>query len=177
VAWHREVTSPSRLDSIDWKILEELQQNARIPNVELADKVSLSPSPCLARVKALERDGFVSRYVTLLDPSAVGQGVNIFVQVRLERQIGDCLAVFEKAVAARPEIMECYLMTGTADYLLRIVVPDLESYQKLLTEFVAKIPGVGNIQSSVSLKQVKYKTALPLPDQQPRFGRVETEYR
>jgi Lrp/AsnC family leucine-responsive transcriptional regulator len=159
----KETAVPSRLDSIDWKILDALQRNARIPNVELAEAVSLSPSPCLARVRSLERDGFISRYVTLLDPAAVGLGVNIFVQVRLERQIGVCLSAFEKAVAARPEIMECYLMTGTADYLLRVVVPDLETYQKLLTEFVAKIPGVGNIQSSVSLKQVKYNTALPLP--------------
>jgi Lrp/AsnC family leucine-responsive transcriptional regulator len=159
-----------RLDSIDWKILAALQENARIPNVELADRISLSPSPCLARVKALERDGFVSRYVTLLDPAAVGLGVNIFVQVRLDRQIGSCLSAFEKAVAARPEVMECYLMTGTSDYLLRIVVPDLEAYQRLLTDFVAKIPGVGNIQSSVSLKQVKNKTALPLPEQRPISG-------
>jgi Lrp/AsnC family leucine-responsive transcriptional regulator len=159
----KETAVPSRLDSIDWKILDALQRNARIPNVELAEAVNLSPSPCLARVRSLERDGFISRYVTLLDPPAVGLGVNIFVQVRLEQQIGVCLSAFEKAVAARPEIMECYLMTGTADYLLRVVVPDLETYQKLLTEFVAKIPGVGNIQSSVSLKQVKYNTALPLP--------------
>ncbi len=165
MACQNQILGPSRLDSIDWKILSELQQNARIPNVELADRVSLSPSPCLARVKALERNGFVSRYVTLLDPAAVGMGVNIFVQVRLERQVGPCLTAFENAVAARPEIMECYLMTGTADYLLRIVVPDLEAYQRLLTEFVAKIPGVGSIQSSVSLKQVKYKTALPLSDE------------
>lgn len=153
----------NRLDSIDWNILAALQENARISNVDLAEKVHLSPSPCLARVRALERDGFISRYVTLLDPGAVGLGVNIFVQIRLEKQIDVSLNAFEKAVAHRPEIMECYLMTGTADYLLRVVVPDLESYQKLLTEFVAKIPGIGNIQSSVALKQVKYKTALPVP--------------
>src|SRR5579871_1657117 len=152
----------SRLDSIDWRILAALQENARIANVELADKVHLSPSPCLARVKALERDGFIRRYVTLLDPGAIGLGVNVFVQVRLDRQVEPALNAFEKAVAGRPEIMECYLMTGTADYLLRVVVADLEAFQKLLTEFVAKIPGVGNIQSSIALKQVKYKTALPI---------------
>lgn len=154
----------SRLDSIDWKILAALQENARIANVELADKVNLSPSPCLARVKALEKDGFIRRYVTLLDPGSVGLGVNVFVQVRLEKQIESALNLFEKAVAGRPEIMECYLMTGTADYLLRVVVSDLDAYQKFVTEFVAKIPGVGNIQSSLALKQVKYKTALPIPE-------------
>lgn len=154
----------SRLDSIDWRILAALQENARIANVDLADKVHLSPSPCLARVKALERDGFIRRYVTLLEPAAIGLGVNVFVQVRLDRQVEPALNAFEKAVAGRPEVMECYLMTGTADYLLRVVVADLEAFQKLLTEFVAKIPGVGNIQSSVALKQVKYKTALPIPD-------------
>jgi len=155
---------PGRLDSIDLKILAELQENARIANVDLADAVSLSPSPCLSRVKALERDGFISRYVTLLDPHAVGLGVNVFVQVRLEKQIEPALRLFENAIAERPEIMECYLMTGSADYLIRIVVADLDEFQKLLTDFVAKIPGVGNIQSSVALKQVKYKTQLPIAD-------------
>lgn len=153
---------PGRLDSIDLKILATLQDNARIANVDLADTVNLSPSPCLARVKALERDGYISRYVTLLDPHSVGLGVNVFVQVRLEKQIETALRLFENAIAGRSEIMECYLMTGSADYLIRIVVADLEEFQKLLTDFVAKIPGVGNIQSSVALKQVKYKTQLPI---------------
>src|ERR1700683_2931048 len=98
----------SRLDSIDWKILSALQENARISNVELATYVGLSPSPCLARVKALERDGFISGHVTLLNPSAVGLGVSVFVQVRLERQVEPSLTKFEQAIAARPEVMECY---------------------------------------------------------------------
>ena len=153
---------PSKLDEIDWKILAKLQENARIANVELADEVHLSPSPCLARVRALERYGFISRYVTLLDPRAVGLGVNVFIQVRLEKQIDLTLKVFEAAVVGRSEIMECYLMTGTSDYLLRVVVSDLDAFQEFVTEFVAKIPGVGNIQSSIALKQVKYKTALPI---------------
>lgn len=151
------------LDSIDWKILAELQNNARIANVDLADKVNLSPSPCLARLKALEREGFISHYVTLLNPVAVGLGVNVFVQVRLERQVEAFLAAFENAVAGRPEVMECYLMTGTSDYLLRVVMSDLHEFQEFVTDVIAKIPGVGNIQSSVALKQVKYSTALPLP--------------
>ena len=160
----------SELDSIDWNILSALQENARIANVDLADKVHLSPSPCLARVKALEQEGFISRYVTLLNAQAVGLGVSVFVQVRLEKQVEASLNTFEKAIAARPEVMECYLMTGSSDYLLRVVVSDLQEFQRFVTD-VSKIPGVGNIQSSVALKQVKYKTALPLPIEPPQKRR------
>ena len=160
----------SELDSIDWNILSVLQENARIPNVDLADKVHLSPSPCLARVKALEQEGFISRYVTLLNAQAVGLGVSVFVQVRLEKQVEASLNTFEKAIAARPEVMECYLMTGSSDYLLRVVVSDLQEFQRFVTD-VSKIPGVGNIQSSVALKQVKYKTAVPLPTEPPQRRR------
>lgn len=153
----------SELDSIDWNILATLQEHARIANVDLAEKVNLSPSPCLARVKALERGGFIRRYVTLLDPASVGLGVIMFVQVRLERQVGPSLQDFESAVAARPEVMECHLMTGTSDYMLRVVVADLQEFERFVTGVLSRIPGVGNIQSSVALKQVKYSTALPLP--------------
>jgi Lrp/AsnC family transcriptional regulator, leucine-responsive regulatory protein len=158
------------LDAIDWNILRALQNNARIANVDLAEEVNLSPSPCLARVRALERGGFISRYVTLLDPASVGLGVSVFVQVRLEQQVEPSLNIFEKAIAARPEVMECYLMTGTSDYLLRVVVHELDEYLKFVTD-LSKIPGVGNIQSSVALKQVKYKTALPLPGDEPPRSR------
>ncbi len=113
-------------------------------------------------MRALERDGFISGYVTVLDASSVGLRVNVFVQVRLERQVEAALSTFEKAVVVRPEVMECYLMTGTSDYLLRVVVADLDEFQAFVTGFLSKIPGVGNIQSSVALKQVKYKTALPV---------------
>jgi Lrp/AsnC family leucine-responsive transcriptional regulator len=164
----------AEIDSIDRKILWLLQNNARMANVELADKVNLSPSPCLTRVKALEGAGFIDRYVALLNPAAVGLGVNVFVQVRLERQVEATLNTFERAVAERREVMECYLMTGTSDYLLRVVVADLEEFQRFVTEVVAKIPGVGNIQSSVALKQVKYSTALPLPGDETRSGRRQS---
>jgi Lrp/AsnC family transcriptional regulator, leucine-responsive regulatory protein len=137
------------------------------------DKVNLSPSPCLARVKALEREGFISHYVTLLDPRAVGLRVSVFVQVRLEKQVEASLNAFEKAIAARPEVMECYLMTGASDYLLRVIVTDLEEFQRFVSD-VSKIPAVGNIQSSVALKQVKYKTALPLPIERPQGRRAHS---
>ena len=130
----------SELDSIDWNILSALQDEARIANFDLADKVHLSPSPCLARVKALEQKGFISRYVTLLNAQAVGLGVSVFVQVRLEKQVEASLNTFEKAIAARPEVMECYLMTGSSDYLLRVVVSDLQEFQRFVTD-VSKIPG------------------------------------
>jgi Lrp/AsnC family transcriptional regulator, leucine-responsive regulatory protein len=150
------------LDEIDRRILKELQANSRITNVDLAEAVHLSPSPCLVRLKALQRDGFIDRYVTLLNPGMVGLGVNIFVQVRLEKQIQSSISVFESAVRSRPEVMECYLMTGISDYLLRVVVRDLDEYQAFVTGFLSNTAGVGNIQSSVALKQVKYETALPL---------------
>ena len=151
------------LDSIDWKILEALQENGRISNVDLAERVNLSPSPCLARVTMLERKGFISRFVTLIDPAAVGLEVTVFVQVRLERQVESSLNAFERVIRGRPEVLSCYLMTGAADYQLRVVVSDLQEFQRFITGVIAKIQGVGNIQSSIALKEVKNTTALPLP--------------
>jgi Lrp/AsnC family leucine-responsive transcriptional regulator len=153
----------AKLDKTDWNILAALQENGRISNVDLASKVHLSPSPCLARVKTLEESGVINRYVALLDPVAAGLSVSIFVQVTLDRQIESALTTFEEAVAERPEVMECYLMTGSSDYLLRVVVADLEKFRMFVVDFLSRIPGVGNIQSSVALKRVKYQTALPLP--------------
>jgi DNA-binding Lrp family transcriptional regulator len=152
------------LDSIDRHILTVLQDNGRITNVELAEQVGLSPSPCLVRMKMLEAEGFIRQYVALLDARAVGLGVNVFVQVSLDRQVEPSLRAFESAISKRTEVMECYLMTGTSDYLLRVVVPDLDEYQLFVTDFLSRVPGIGSIRSSVALKQVKYKTALPLQD-------------
>src|SRR5262249_12839942 len=151
------------LDAIDWKILDLLQTDARMANVELARQIGLSPSPCLTRVRALEKGGYISRYVTLLDSLRVGLRVSVFIQVTLERQIEAALETFERAIRARPEVMEGYLMTGDADYLLRVVVPDVQALEHFILAFLSKVPGVGNIKSSFALKQVKYQTALPLP--------------
>ncbi|AWU95510.1 Lrp/AsnC family transcriptional regulator [Azospirillum ramasamyi] len=150
------------LDRIDRKILAALQEDGRLPNNELAERVGLSPSPCLRRVKALEEAGVIARYVALVDPASVELPVNIFVSVSLERQVEARLDGFEAAVMARPEVLECYLMTGDADYLLRVVVPDLASYERFLKEHLTRIPGVASIRSSFALKQVRYRTALPL---------------
>jgi DNA-binding Lrp family transcriptional regulator len=153
----------SSMDTTDWKILDQLQADARLSNVELARAVHLSPSPCLARVRALESNGFISRYVTLLDPLKVGLKVSVFIQVTLERQIESALEIFETAIRERPEVMECYLMTGDADYMLRVVVADIQALEHFILNFLSRVPGVGNIKSSFALKQVKYQTALPLP--------------
>lgn len=150
------------LDELDVRILEELQRDGRLSNVELAARVRLSPSPCLARVRRLERAGVLDRYVALLDPERVGLPVSVFIQVRLERQVERALEAFEEATARRPEVMECYLMTGDADYLLRVVVPDVKALERFIVDHLARIPGVANIRSSFALKQVKYQTALPV---------------
>ncbi len=161
------------MDPIDLRILERLQNDARISNVELARAVNLSPSPCLARVRALEREGVIERYVSLLDAKKLGLTVSVLVQVTLEKQIEPALEAFETAVRERPEVMECYLMTGDADYLLRVLVPDVPAFERFILDFLSRIPGVGNIKSSFALKQVKYQTALPLPAREvpPRKSR------
>ena len=152
------------LDSTDFRILDSLQQDASLTNVELAGRVSLSPSPTLSRVKKLEADGVISRYVALVDPHALGLKVNVFVRVSLEKQEAAALEHFEKAVSHFDEVMEVYLMTGDEDYLLRIVVADIQALERFILENLTRIPGIKNIKSSFALKQVKYKTALPIPD-------------
>ena len=152
------------IDAIDWKILDLLQKDARITNLELSKAVGLSPSPCLTRVRALERRGYISQYVSLLDSIKVGLKVSVFINVALERQVEKALELFEQSIKERPEVMECYLMTGESDYLLRVVVADIQALEDFILNFLSKIPGVGNIKSSFALKQVKYKTALPLPE-------------
>jgi Lrp/AsnC family transcriptional regulator, leucine-responsive regulatory protein len=153
---------PVELDRIDRRILSVIQQDARISNADLAREVDLSPSPCWRRLRALQEAGVIRQHVSLLDSDAVGLPVSVFVSVSLDKQIEDNLARFESAVRERPEVMECYLMTGEADYLLRVVVPDLRAYERFVLERLTRIPGVANIKSSFALKQVSYKTALPL---------------
>ena len=153
----------SQLDTIDWKILDRLQGDARVSNVKLAEAVHLSPSPCLTRVRELEAGGYISRYVTLLDPLKIGLTVSVFIQVTLEKQVEKQLGSFEAAIQKRPEVMECYLMTGDSDYLLRVVVPDIQALERFIVDHLTRIPGIANIRSSFALKQVKYQTALPLP--------------
>jgi Lrp/AsnC family leucine-responsive transcriptional regulator len=151
-----------QIDQIDRKILNRLQKDGRTANNDLAADVGLSPSPCLRRVKALEESGVIRTYVALVDPVLVDLPVNVFVSVTLEKQIEERLDAFEDAIRQRPEVLECYLMTGEADYLLRIVVPDLAAYEQFLKTHLTRIAGVSSIKSSFALKQVRYETALPL---------------
>jgi DNA-binding Lrp family transcriptional regulator len=153
---------PVALDATDARILDALQADAKLTNVELAARVHLSPSPCLARVRRLEEAGLIGKYVALLDPLKLGLSVSVFIQIRLEKQVERALEVFEAAIGKYPEVMECYLMTGDADYLIRVVVPDVPALERFIVDELSKIPGVANIRSSFALKQVKYKTVLPI---------------
>jgi len=150
------------LDQIDRRILKQLQDNARLSSSELAAEVGISASPCWRRVRAMEEAGVIARYVTLLNPEALGLSISIFTNVTLDKQIEPALEAFQKAVRKRPEVMECYLMTGDFDYLLRVVVSDLGAYERFLLDHLTRIPGVASIKSSFALKQVKYTTALPI---------------
>lgn len=157
----------SGIDSTDVRILSCLQENAGLTNVELAERIRLSPSPTLSRVRSLESQGIISRYVALVDPQAVGLHLNVFIQVSLEKQEASALARFEQAVSHFDEVMEMYLMTGDEDYLLRIVVPDIQALERFILHNLTRIEGIKNIRSSFALKQVKYKTALPLESIRP----------
>jgi Lrp/AsnC family leucine-responsive transcriptional regulator len=150
------------LDEIDRRILMALQGNAKLRNVELADAVGLSASPCLRRVKHLEDTGVIRGYATLVDPEAIGLPVSVFVQVTLEKQAESSLEAFETHIAGWPEVMECYLMTGDADYLLRVVAADLTAYQEFLMQKLTRVAGVASIKSSFALRRIQYRTALPL---------------
>jgi len=152
------------LDKIDLRILAELQRDASLTNVELAARVNLSPSPCLARVRALKQSGLISKHVTLLDPRKLGLNVNVFIQVSLEKQTRAGLESFERAVLALPQVMECYLMSGDSDYLIRVLVPEVQALEHFIVDKLTRLAGVASIRSSFALKQVKYQTALPLPE-------------
>ncbi|MDM0087246.1 MULTISPECIES: Lrp/AsnC family transcriptional regulator [unclassified Variovorax] len=152
-----------KLDSMDLRILDALQRDGALSNVELARRVHLSPSPCLARVKALEAAGVIDRYVALASAQALGLGLNVFISISLRTQGKESLADFERRIAEHDEVMECYLMTGDRDYLIRVAVADMAALEKFIMEQLTPIPGIEKIRSSFALKQVRYKTALPLP--------------
>jgi Lrp/AsnC family transcriptional regulator, leucine-responsive regulatory protein len=150
------------LDAIDRKILGQLQADGRMSLNDLAGKVGLSPSPCLRRVRILERDGIITRYVAVLDQRAVGLPVSVFVSIKLEKQRGESLDRFAKAVERWPEVLECYLMTGSRDYWLRVVVPDLDAYERFVKQKLTRVEGIASIESSFALEQVKYTNVLPI---------------
>jgi Lrp/AsnC family leucine-responsive transcriptional regulator len=157
----RNVPKPA-LDAYDWRIIDELQRDGRATNQALAERIGLSPSPCLRRVRTLENVGVIARYVALIDPQPIGLTVTAFVRVRLDQQGDRHLAAFEAAVADLPEVMECYLMTGESDYQLRILVPSLADFEDFLRHKLTRIEGVSQVTSSFALRPIVYRTALPM---------------
>lgn len=150
------------LDKTDRKILNLLQADGRITNAELALRVSLSPSACLRRVQRLESDGVIAGYVGLVSQEKLGRPTSIFIEVALKSQSEEALKAFERAVRACPDVMECYLMSGDADYLIRVVAADTQDYERIHKQHLTRLPGVARIRSSFALRAVCKKTALDL---------------
>jgi Lrp/AsnC family transcriptional regulator, leucine-responsive regulatory protein len=155
------------LDRIDIKILNELQQDAGLTNVELAERVNLSPSPCLARVKNLERLGVIDKRIAVLDPAMLGLRMNAFIQIKLERQVQNALENFTRTIERLVQVMDCHLMIGESDYLLRVVASDLEDLEDLIVNKLSRIAGVSSIKSSIVLKNVMHRTELPIDPTRP----------
>jgi Lrp/AsnC family leucine-responsive transcriptional regulator len=150
------------IDAIDRRIIVELQADARLTNVELADRVGLSPSPCLRRVKRLEREGYIDGYRAALRRARVGLGVSVFVGVKIDGHANERALTFEKAVAALPEVIACHLVSGESDYFLEVVVPDLEHYQQFLVGKLLNLPIVKEVKSNIALQTIKAGAPLPL---------------
>ncbi|MBB3021000.1 Lrp/AsnC family leucine-responsive transcriptional regulator [Microvirga lupini] len=150
------------LDGIDLRILNALQSDGRLTNQELADQVGLSPSPCLRRVRRLERDGFIRTYRAVLDREAVGLGLTVFVEIKVEKHSRDNAQALQEALLGMPEVVACHMVSGTADFMAEIVVPNLKSYERLLTEKLLTLPMIGDIRSNFALTRVKSDAALPL---------------
>ncbi|MDB9969107.1 Lrp/AsnC family transcriptional regulator [Gammaproteobacteria bacterium] len=152
-----------RMDNLDKRILQELQNNGAITNLELSEKIGLSPSPCARRVKQLEESGIIKGQATLLDASKLGLKLIALIQISMDRHTPDRFEIFEKKVRTFPEVIECLLITGqSADYQLKVVIPDMEYYQELLLNKITKIEGVTDVRSSFILREVHSTTELPL---------------
>jgi len=152
----------SGLDAVDRDILGHLQADGRLTNVELANRVRLSPSPCLRRVKSLEDRGYIRGYTALLDRGKVGRALHVVVMVSLTSQRQETLEAFERAVIDLDDVLECHLVAGESDYLLTVATADLESYQQLFTKRLGELPGVASLRTLISMKTVKSTTALPV---------------
>lgn len=151
-----------KLDSTDRKILAILQKDSRITMQDLAERVGLSVSPCHRRVKLLEESGVITRYSAMVDQKSLGLHVSVFISIKLERQKEEDLDRFAKAISGWSEVLECYLMTGNRDYLLRVVAADLASYETFLKTKLTRLNGIASIESSFALSQVKYSISLPV---------------
>lgn len=158
-----QISPPHILDKIDRAILKVLQKDGRLSNVQLAERVGLSESACLRRVRLLEQSGIIEQYVMLVNQAAIGKPGNVFVRVTLEGQQKEKLQQFEKALVSVPEIMECYLMSGDADYLLRVIIKDNADYMRVHDK-LTDLPGVLRVESSFALRTVRKTTELALDD-------------
>lgn len=154
------MTNNSELDATDRRILGVLQKDCRITNAELSEKVNLSPSACHRRVQRLEEDGFIAAYVALLNNRKMGRATTVFVEITLQGQADELLDAFEREVAKVPDILECHLMAGTADYLIKILAEDTEDFARIHRRFLSRLPGVRQMQSSFALRTVVKTTAL-----------------
>lgn len=152
----------TELDTTDRRILAALQKRGRISNAELSDKINLSPSACHRRVQQLEKAGFIKDYVALLDSRKIGRPSTVFVEITLSGQADELLDAFERGVAKIPDVLECHLMAGQADYLLKVVVFDTDHFAQIHRRYLAKLPGVAQMHSSFALKTVFKTTALPV---------------
>ena len=150
------------LDAIDRKILAALQKSGRMSNADLSDAVNLSASACHRRVQRLESEGYIRGYVALLDARRMRVATTVFVEITLQGQTDDVLDAFEKAVSRIPDVLECHLMAGTADYVLKVVAEDTEDFARIHRQHLSRLPGVAQMQSSFSLKSVFSTTALPV---------------
>ena len=150
------------MDNIDKKIVFELQKNGRSSNFEIAEKVGLSPSPCLRRIKNLEKKKIISGYTAIVDEELFGYPVTAFVSVRLENQTDGTLKIFEEGISTLVEVVDCWLVTGNRDYLLRVVAENLKTYEKFMREDLTKIKGIASIETNFALGSVKTKQPLPI---------------
>ncbi|MCK2147858.1 MULTISPECIES: Lrp/AsnC family transcriptional regulator [Marinobacter] len=158
-----KITTLVKIDKTDRNILEQVQKNGALTNQELADKVGLSPSPCLRRVRALEEAGVIVRTVTILDHKKLGLSLTAIILIGMDRHTPERFSAFEEQVSAYPEVQECYLITGQdADYMLKVVVPDMDHYHHFLLNRITRIQGVSGVHSSFVLRRVLDSTALPL---------------
>ncbi|MEL6410334.1 MAG: Lrp/AsnC family transcriptional regulator [Pseudomonadota bacterium] len=150
------------LDTMDRRLLAALQKRGRISNADLADEVGLSPSACHRRVQRLEAEGYIKEYVALLDPRKMGVPTTVFVEITLTTQSEEILEAFEKAVSKIPDILECHLTAGTADYILKLMTEDTEDFARIHRQYLTRLPGVAKMQSSFALRTVLQTTALPV---------------
>lgn len=154
--------SQVKLDEIDLRILRDLQENGKITNVELARRVGISAPPCLRRVRALEEAGFITGYHAEIEPAKLGYNVTVFAQVGLDSQSESELSAFEELVRSWPEVRDCHMLAGEADFILRIVAQDWETYQKFVTEKLTPAPNVANVKSALTLRASKHEPGVPV---------------